>query len=201
MSFRDEATLDLVATREEQHADHLATLERNAIRLLPAAAIYGGNASGKSNLIKALLFAKNFIVNPPKAEASIGTKPFLLSEPTGESPTRFQFEILVGDTIYDYSFELTTKRVIKEELVRVNPNSDERVFRRIAEPDEFFLYEKASDKEAQYFAFRGTQENQLFLNNSVSQRLPEFRPIFQWFSDELTVIDPTTYFAGLLDYA
>jgi len=201
MSFRDEATLDMVATREEQHADHVAAIQKYGLKVLPVAAIYGGNASGKSNLIKALQFARNFIVNPPKAEALIGTKPFLLSETSGDSPTRFRFEILIGETLYDYSFTLTTKKVIKEQLLRINPKSEEKVFLRVSEPEEFFLYDKASDREAQNFAFRGTKENQLFLNNSVSQRLSEFRTIFQWFDNDLTVIDPTAYFAGLLDYA
>jgi AAA15 family ATPase/GTPase len=201
MSFRDEATLDLVATREEQHSNHIATFERYDFRLLPVAAIYGANASGKSNLIKALHFAKNFIVSPTRGETLIGTKPFLLSESAEKGPTRFRFEILVEEAIYEYSFALTTKKVIREELTRINPKSEERLFERVAEPEHFFLYDKASDRDAQNFAFRGTQENQLFLNNSVSQRLPEFRAIFHWFNDDLTVIDPTSYFAGLLDYA
>jgi hypothetical protein len=201
MSFRDEATLDMVATREEQHSNHVAAIQKYGLKVLPVAAIYGANASGKSNLIKALQFARNFIVNPPKAEALIGTKPFLLNETSGDCPTRFRFEILVGEALFDYSFTLTTKKVIKEQLLRINPKSEERVFLRVSEPEEFFLNDKASDREAQHFAYRGTKENQLFLNNSVSQRLPEFRTIFQWFNDDFTVIDPATYFAGLLDYA
>jgi AAA15 family ATPase/GTPase len=201
MSFRDEATLDMVATREKRHANHLARLENQSIGVLPVAVIYGGNASGKSNFTKALHFAKNFVLNPPKAEASIGTKQFLLGEGTEERPTRFRFEILARETIYEYSFSLTTKRIVAEELVRVNPRSEERLFRRVADPGQFFLYDKVSDREAQNFAFRGTRENQLFLNNSVSQRLPEFKTVFDWFYEDLMVIDPNTYFAGLLDYA
>ncbi|HTQ70976.1 MAG TPA: hypothetical protein VMH92_05720, partial [Acidocella sp.] len=53
MSFRDQAMLDLVATREKQHSDHLAAVESYDVKVLPIAAIYGANASGKSNLTKA----------------------------------------------------------------------------------------------------------------------------------------------------
>ena len=62
MSFRDKATLSMVASRERQHGERLARLDRYQMRLLPAAVVYGGNASGKTNLFKALAFAKNQVV-------------------------------------------------------------------------------------------------------------------------------------------
>ena len=42
------------------------------------------------------------------------------------------------------------------------------------------------------FAFRGTRENQLFLNNSVSQNLDNFRPVYNWFKDSLVLITPNS---------
>lgn len=201
MSFRDEAILDMTATREKQHSEHLATVPKYEVRVLPVAAIYGGNASGKSNLVKALQFAKNFVLSPPRPGAPIGAKPFLLNEISKNRKTGFRFEIMIAGSIFEYSFSIDAKEVNAEELVRVSPGSEERLFRRSSDPAEFTLYDKAKDKDALEFAFRGTQENQLFLTNSVSQRLAEFRPIFSWFRDDLTVIDPSTYFAGLLAYA
>ena len=61
MSFRDEASLSMLATRERQHSTHISSIDQYDIKALPAAVIYGGNASGKSNLVKALSFAEKFI--------------------------------------------------------------------------------------------------------------------------------------------
>jgi AAA15 family ATPase/GTPase len=199
MSFRDEATLDLVATREEQHSNHTAPIAKYGLKLLPVAAIYGANASGKSNLIKALSFAQQFITNPPKAHAPISVKPFLLSKGSSEHPTSFRFELLIGKIIYEYKFSVTTTRVTHEELKRVNAASDDTLFQRGTETSEFILSEDIREREEQNFAFRGTRDNQLYLTNSVSQRLEEFKPLFDWFEKSLIVILPYTRFGQLSD--
>ena len=62
MSFRDPVTFSMIASRERQHGDRLPKLGKYNIRILPIAAIYGGNASGKTNFFKALNFAKMLVV-------------------------------------------------------------------------------------------------------------------------------------------
>lgn len=198
MSFRDEATLNMVATREEQHFEHIVPIEKYSLKLLPVAAIYGANASGKSNLIKALRFAQLFITDPPKADAPIAIKPFLLSKGSSERPTTFCFQLLIGETVYEYKFSVTAKSVTQEELKQINATSEEILFRRSATED-FFLSPKVQEKDEQNFAFRGTHDNQLFLTNSVSQRLAEFKPLFDWFDISLIVILPNSRFGQLSD--
>ena len=193
MSFRDEATLDMVATQEEQHSDHIVTAEKYNMKLLPVAVIYGANASGKSNLIKALHFSRKFITEPPKADAPISTKPFLLSKGCSVLPTTFRFQLLIGVTAYEYKFSVTAKSVTHEELKRINATSEETLFRR-SDTEDFYLSPKIREKDEQNFAFRGTHDNQLYLTNSVSQRLVEFKPIFDWFDKSLIVILPNTRF-------
>ena len=60
-SFRDEAVLDLSATKITEFSDRVVSIGRE--KLLPVAAIYGANASGKSNLISALYYFESFIFN------------------------------------------------------------------------------------------------------------------------------------------
>ena len=188
MSFRDEATLDLVATREEQHPEHIAAIEKYDLKLLPVAAVYGANASGKSNLIKAMRFAQQFITDPPKPDAPIPVKPFRLSKESSQRPTSFRFEILIGEPIYEYSFSVTKDKVTHEELKQINKASEEILFRRLEgkldPPDQF------PDRSALRFAFEGTQDNQLYLTNSVSQKQTEFKPVFDWFKHNLILILP-----------
>jgi len=195
MSFRDEATLDMVATREEQHAGHLTAIEKYGLKLLPVAAIYGANASGKSNLIKALSFAQKFIIDPPKAATAIPIKPFRLSKESSDHPTCFRFEILIGETIYDYRFSVIAKRVVHEELKQINKASEETLFRRLeGKLDPIDQFPKNS---ALSFAFQGTQDNQLYLTNSVSQKLADFKLLYDWFEKSLIVILPNTRYGKL----
>jgi len=197
MSFRDEATLDMVATGEKQHPNHLANLEKYNLKLLPLAMVYGANASGKSNLIKAIRFVQQFVTNPPKTGAPIAVRPFRLSEVSSGRPTSFRLSILAGEDLFDYAFSVTSSKVVFEELKQIYRTKEKLLFRRrngTLEPAEHF-----PEISALRFAFQGTQDNQLFLTNSVSQKLTEFKPIFDWFNYVLTVIDPNTQFAGLLD--
>ncbi|MDR3750380.1 MAG: ATP-binding protein [Terracidiphilus sp.] len=199
MSFRDEATLNMVATREEQHSDHVAVIQKYGLKLLPVAVIYGANASGKSNLIKALRFAQQFITDPPKADAPIPVKPFLLGRDSTGCATTFRFDLLIGETVYEYRFSLTAKRVMREELKRINATSEVTLFQRGSGGDEFKLSKEVQDEERQHFAFRGTHDNQLYLTNSVSQKLTEFRPVFDWFEKGITVIHPDSRYMGMLE--
>ena len=201
MSFRDEATLELVATGEKQHSGHIAAIEKFDFRLLPVAAIYGGNASGKSNFIKALRFAQQFITNPPRPDAPIPVRPFRLSRDSSERPTKFRIEALIDEAVYEYRFSVTSSRVLDEELKRITRTTEESIFRRGSRVEDFVLSRKIQDQEQQHFAFRGTNDNQLYLTNSVYQKLTEFKPIFDWFKNGITVILPGSRFNYLSEIA
>ncbi len=89
-------------------------------KLINAAAIYGANASGKSNLIKAVHFMRSFVLDSSKESQQgdpISTEPFLLSdEKEEEQPSHFEIECLVDGIVYEYGFEVTQTEVTKEWL-------------------------------------------------------------------------------------
>ncbi|MBM4131650.1 ATP-binding protein, partial [bacterium] len=68
-SFRSPAEFSLVASRERQHRDRLPRLLRPDLTVLPVAAVYGANASGKSNLFRALAFARKLVVEGTATDA------------------------------------------------------------------------------------------------------------------------------------
>lgn len=55
-SFKDWANLSALSTREKQHGHRRAHIKKINMNILPVLGIFGGNASGKSNLIDALVF-------------------------------------------------------------------------------------------------------------------------------------------------
>ncbi len=89
-------------------------------KLINAAAIYGANASGKSNLIKAMKFMQSFVVNSSVGAQQgdpISVEPFLLGDNNEEKrASHFEIECLLDEVVYEYGFEVTTEKVTKEWL-------------------------------------------------------------------------------------
>ena len=192
MSFRDRATFSMVASRERQHGTRVSKLGKYQTRVLPIAAIYGGNASGKTNFFKAMSFAKTLVVKGSRLGSLIPVETFRLDDGEMTRPARFAFELLVDETIYDFRFAVTRRAVLEERLVKITSTSENVLYdRRDDKPN--FAPSLAKDPFLQ-FAFRGTRNNQLFLTNSVSQKGDHFRPVYDWFKNTLDLIAPDSRF-------
>lgn len=97
--------------------------------LLKSKAIYGANASGKSNLIRALVSFISIIVNSVKDENILKNRiePFELSTETENKPSYFQLSFLLNKVYYRYGLEATTKE-IKSEWLFGSPGKKEVPF-------------------------------------------------------------------------
>ena len=191
MSFRDRVTFSMIASRERQHRERVPALKSYRTSVLPMAAIYGGNASGKTNFFKAINFVRDFVVRGTQPDAMIGVEPYRLSRKHAAAPSFFAAEILVEEVIYEYRFSVTRKKVLEEKLTEIRPASEKVLFSRTVDKIEFDAkYEK---DEFLRFVFRGTRDNQLFLTNSVFQKVDSFQHIFTWFKN-LNLIAPDARF-------
>ena len=129
MSFRDEATLDMVATREEQHSNHVVPIAKYGLKLLPVAAIYGANASGKSNLVKAFLFPKQFVTDPPKEPFTDPVRPFR-SDRRIRSNARRYFRLKLIKSTFEYRFSIDpADQVVEENWSKSALYTEELLFR------------------------------------------------------------------------
>jgi AAA15 family ATPase/GTPase len=197
MSFKDRATLSMVGGREHQHKDRVPMLRNGKVKVLPVAAIFGGNASGKSNFLRALDFAKKLVVDGRLTNKPVLAEPFILDPDSAERPSVFVFELAIGEEAYEYSFSVTQEVVVEEKLVRIGSAAEKELFSR--KGGKFAI---SSKDERLRFAAEGTRDNQLFLNNSVSQKLDAFRCIYDWFDESLLFISPRhsfKQFAKFLD--
>lgn len=194
MSFRDEVVFSLVATKERQHDARVPKLEKYCMRALPVAAIYGGNASGKTNLFDALRFAKYFVVRGFAPDEKIPCAPFALDDRSLGEASGFCFEILADECVYEFSFSATATAVLEEKLVQISPASEKVLYRRCG--DKSFESSLAKENPRLEFVFQGTQNNQLFLTNSVFQKLDCFRAVYDWFRTSLIIVGPDSRFGG-----
>ena len=197
-SFRDASTLNLVATAEKQHGKRVSVVADYDFRLLPMAAIYGGNASGKSNLFKALQFAQGMVTEGPTVKGSIPLDPFRLNASHLHKPSRFNFVILLKgkngrEQVYDYSFTLSKTKILEEKLVWIKKSSEVVLFeRQDGRPSEF--HKSITQDSILHSVLESTRDNLLFLTNAASQNTSKYKTdqilrVFHWFM-MLTLISP-----------
>jgi AAA15 family ATPase/GTPase len=194
-SFRSRTEFSFVASRERQHSDRLPRLPKLDLRVLPVAAVYGANASGKSNLFRALGFARALIVDGTQTDARIRVEPFRLGRGTQDRPTRFRFEILADGIVYEFGFAVDATSVREEWLLEITSGSERPLYRRRGEAIEFGP--SLSGDAFLEFAHRGTRDNQLFLTNAVSQKVDRFKPVYDWFRNGLVLVSPESTFGRM----
>ena len=193
MSFRDKAEFSMIATRERQHNERVPRIKKYRTGILPITALYGGNASGKSNLFEALRFAQELIVDGKRPGERIPVKPFRLDEKSGKLPTAFCFELLVDEVVYEYSFVLTPNEIVEEKLVEITGSSEKTLFHRLDGKSN--LHDSLKKKSDLEVYFKGTRENELFLTNTVFQKVEAFLPVWSWFRINLVLIAPDSQYA------
>jgi uncharacterized protein len=181
MSFSDSVSFSMVASRERQHGERVSKVSKYQTRILPVAAIYGGNASGKTNFFKALNFVKLMVVKGVGPDGLIPVEPYRLDSASIEKPSRFRLELLIDEIIYEFSFAVTRKAVLEEKLVQITSTSEKVLYDRQGDIPNFDS--TLGKDQFLHFAFKGTRDNQLFVTNSVSQKVDVFRPVYDWFKN------------------
>lgn len=205
LSFKDEVEFSMVAGRTRRHKEHIITNgKKGDIRLLKAAVVYGANASGKSNLIKAMSFARDLIVKGTTGRQRIRVNPYRFDVETVNAPSKFQFEIRCSDKTFCYGFEVDKTRVHSEWLYEIRSTSKNRYFERETNCHgetniTFGNLAYTNEQGEQFFDFvaMGTRENQLFLKECTERNSVIFEDINRWFEEKLVLIFPDTRPAGI----
>ena len=196
LSFGAKAEFSAVATREMHHRERTYKAPIEGLRLLPVAAFYGANASGKSNLFKALKFVQSLVVTGTAPGAQIPVKPFRLDPERLQQPSRFAVEFLAEGRSYLYEFSVTTTAVVDESLIEKGATTDMEIFRRSMNSAGESVFEfgshAASKEKIQFLRFvgMGTRSNQLFLHEALDHNVQELKDVVEWFAWVLVLISP-----------
>ncbi len=190
MSYRDDAELNLVGSLERQHKETLAKIPRFRSKyVLPVAAIYGGNASGKTNIFKALSALRLMVTTDCGVSGVLPVEPFRLDLIGPSSPTSFDIVFLAGSSVYRYYVEATADCVAYESLELVSEKADDLIFERDVNGEGFSFGQGFFSEPAHVeFAAKGTRANQLFLQSAVAQNVVELTEPYLWFSQSLELV-------------
>jgi uncharacterized protein len=215
LSFRDEVTFSMVGVDSDtQHADHLSNNELGAGgSILPIAAIYGANAAGKSNLVKAISFVKELVVEGTRPEKSIPVSTFKLGD-YSKKPSKFELIFTHQGSQYSYGFRLNKEQILEEWLYGIPQDRKKEVmyferhtsltkketnieFGSILKGRSQTKKESSKRQLNLEFIAEGTRHNQLFLTEAVDRSVKDLMPIFNWFKKVLTIISAEANCDGL----
>lgn len=203
-SIRDEQVFSLVAggSRKDQlHQDSL--IGCGDFQLVKTAAIFGANASGKSNIVRGLQCMERF-VSTSATQMNLGDPipgivPFRLDEQTCESPSLFEITLLLNGTHYAYGFAATAQRVQAEWISARQPGGKLTPWlsRRMGAQGQEWETKGPLKKEESLLRER-TRDNGLALSRGAELNIPALSELFLWFQNSLWIYDlshPPIYLA------
>lgn len=203
-SFYDEQVFSMVASSEKDMPENKFHVEEFSKDILRSAVLYGANASGKSNFVKALGFVQGFIEN--SAETKMGSEipitPFAFCQDRKVEPAKFEITFIHKKVRYQYGFSVTTNQVIDEWLIAYPKGLPQTWYERTFDSD--------SSKHEWYFGpnFKGekmrlvnlTRPNVLFLSLAVKFNHELLKDVYDWFDYYLRVISADKLIPYFRDY-
>jgi AAA15 family ATPase/GTPase len=183
-SFREPVTISLeaasiVSEDKAVDANNLIPLGKN-LALLTSAAVYGANASGKSNLISALAFMRGFVLDSAResqAEEPVQVQPFRLDQALKDKPSYFEVTFIIESQKYRYGFEVSRERVEREWLHLTPTTREAELFTRTGA---LIKSNPRAFREGRGLEER-TRPNALFLSVAAQFNGPVALKINRWF--------------------
>lgn len=204
LSFNSNQSFSMVSSNLRNKQEHV--FKKNGVKLLNLSAIYGANASGKTNLIKAIDLFKFIVIRAVPTD--ITSMYFRENIENRNKPTKFEIEFIKNNSVYAYGVQvLFNQRKIKSEwLYKLYPDKDEEemVYERKLVNDIYSVeYNedifKGEDESRLNFVISDMETNDKILlmtemnrNKKISRdsALFFFEEVYDWFENDLKIFFP-----------
>lgn len=202
LSFKDEVQISFVAGKSALHPEQVFRAEkRDDISVLKSGIIYGANASGKSNVIKAIAIIQDIALG---AFPRYRIEPFKLAVEAG-TQSKIELEFKVDAKFYAYGVEFNIQGIKEEWLYEVNSRSEKAIFTRKAlDGEQSFEFGTisggAANTQMLKFLSHATPKDKSFLSEYAQRNgagLDSVKNAFSWFAYRLQIIFPDTRYKGL----
>lgn len=197
-SIQEPQTFSLVANKDQslQETNCFDSGLSSIPKLVRSAVVYGANASGKSNLILAMVMMKDVVINSAvrirEGDKFVNVTPFLFDRESREEPTEFEISYLDDGVRYQYGFALNSTRIVKEWLLVYKARKSQRWFERNynneTEAYEWYFGSHLLENQKHNLWEESTRNNALFLSTAVNLNSEQLRPIYNWFYHKLVII-------------
>lgn len=209
LSFDQLNTFSLEKGKSRRHPNHV--YQKKGVNLLKFSAIYGANGAGKSNLIKAFKFSKDFITINELSNNQI--KSYCRTNIENKNKeTSFEYEIYINNQVFSYGFSiiLSKQKITKEWLYLLEKDTEQAIYlidrpNNIIQIDHDALTKGTNERErlkiyvSDFEHLLKKDDAPLFLHfvNDAKNDFSEFSQahtinnIYKWFAHKLEVISPT----------
>ncbi len=193
-SIKNEQDLSMISSKHKEHVDThtFDTSSSTPMSLLKTAAIYGANAAGKSNFIKALKTMQEIVAySATKYQRGdlLPVEPFLFDAVSKTEPTEFEVIFIAGGVRYQYGFSATKEQIVEEWLIAYPKGRPQNWFARVlntkshTETYEWQFGEKFTGQKQLWQ--ESTRGNALFLSTAIHLNSDQLTPVYDWFDTTL----------------
>lgn len=182
-SIQDKQNFSLIASSQKEHKNNTFTLKNDNLTLLKSVAIYGANAAGKSNLIKAFAVMKDIVLKSAIVQrgAKLPTLPFLLGDDK-DKITEFELSFIAQNVKYTYGFSTSQEQIFNEWLFNYPNGRMQKLFTRTFDKKtKQYIYEDRNLIGEKKLWENSTRENALFLSTAIQLNSQQLKPVFDWF--------------------
>lgn len=170
MSFKEENEFNMLKSKGNgsQKLKHHIIKTNSGVEVLKTAAIYGANAAGKSNLVKAIAYLKSIVLG----EESIlmpQSKRFRLNESYKSKPTTFRLEFEYQGKHFDYAIEIFKGKIKEEWLYLIDS---------VAKSKETLLF-KRENNEVTFGDYFDKSEDLDYAKKFLSKELKETETVLE----------------------
>lgn len=185
MSIKDEITFSMVAGTGDENMENTIKVENTNETYLKSSAIYGANASGKTNIMKAFTAAILMVrrsnlrnINEPLVEM----KPFKFDSKTVNEPCEFRFVFIKNNIKYIYGFSADINRIYTEYLYQYLSAKPSLIFER--ENVNEYKFTQLEQSKLVELATKNT-EKKLFLSTATEWNYEKTKDAYIWFSEDI----------------
>lgn len=184
-SFRDELELSLLASAQAEAAyvrEIASAASSRPLRVLPAAGIFGANASGKSNVLEALDDMRVCVLHSFRGQRVYW--PFRLDPKAKNRPSKYEIDLILQGVRHEYGFVLDQDRVIEEWAYRYPHGRAATIFQRTGEKIEAGAAGRRETRAVQALL----RPDSLFLSAAAAANHPLLVPLYDWFRRNLLLM-------------
>lgn len=217
-SFKEIQKISFIASKITRHKSHI-TIKNNK-RILKSGLIFGANAGGKSNLVNAICFSREIIINGLD-KVNLNKSYFRIENNMYKEPGVFEYRIMVDDKEYSYGLVISyfDKIILSEWLIEISPNGEETyIFNRdiddnISHAESEIDFLNTEERYKMNFYLEGFSEHisdaykKKTILNDIALRttdkkgiFAEIRKVYEWFASVI-ILFPESKYNGLNEVA
>ncbi len=195
-SISQRQTLSMVAAGSKTMVDSnsFPAAGMGKLRLLKSAALYGANASGKTNILRGLSIVKNIVIKSAtqsQVDDKLDVEPFRLNSSLRIKPSNFEIIFIQDEVRYQYYLSLDKERIYEESLFAYPKGIAQCWYTRIYDAESnSYKWKYGAKLKGQKKLIEGfVRPNSLFLSHATQNNHEQLTPIYNWFREKLHAID------------